>query len=44
MINSHILSQEFEYVEPKTVEEATSLLHTYGRSAKVIAGGTDLLV
>ncbi len=44
MINTHILASDFEYVEPKTVEEAMSLLDAYGGKVKVIAGGTDLLV
>ncbi len=44
MVNTRILSEEFEYVEPKTVEEALDFLATYGEKAKVIAGGTDLLV
>lgn len=44
MINTRILAQEFEYFEPKTVEEAVQYLETYGQKAKVIAGGTDLLV
>lgn len=34
----------FEYLAPQTVAEACSLLSKYGRTAKVIAGGTDLLV
>lgn len=34
----------FEYLEPKTVDEAISLLSKYNGKAKVIAGGTDLLV
>jgi len=42
--NSRILSQEFEYFEPKTIDEAVLLLATYGEKAKIIAGGTDLLV
>ena len=44
MANSHILSQEFEYFEPRTVEDSLSLLGKYGGKARVIAGGTDLLV
>jgi CO/xanthine dehydrogenase FAD-binding subunit len=44
MANSHILSQEFEYFEPRTIEEALSLLGKYEGKARVIAGGTDLLV
>lgn len=44
MVNTHILSHPFEYVEPKTIEEAIQYLATYGEKAKVIAGGTDLIV
>ncbi len=33
-----------EYFEPKTLREAVSLLARYGEKAKVIAGGTDVLV
>ena len=44
MANTSILSQEFAYFEPKTVEEALHFLAKYGKRAKVIAGGTDLLV
>lgn len=34
----------FEYLSPKTVEDACSLLERYGREARILAGGTDLLV
>lgn len=34
----------FEYFSPKTLGEATSLLKRYGSDAKILAGGTDLLV
>ena len=34
----------FNYLEPATIEEAVSLLGKYDGKAKVIAGGTDLLV
>ncbi len=44
MVNTHILTQEFEYLEPKTIEEALQSLAKHGKKAKVIAGGTDLLV
>jgi CO/xanthine dehydrogenase FAD-binding subunit len=44
MANSHILSQEFEYLEPRTVEEALSLLVSHRNKTRVMAGGTDLLV
>jgi CO/xanthine dehydrogenase FAD-binding subunit len=33
----------FNYLEPKTIQEAVSLLVKYQSRAKVIAGGTDLL-
>ena len=33
----------FNYLEPRTIKEAVSLLITYEGMAKVIAGGTDLL-
>lgn len=36
--------RDFEYFKPSTVAEATSLLAKYKEEAKVIAGGTDLLV
>lgn len=34
----------FEYLRPITIEEAISLLCKYDGKAKVIAGGTDLVV
>ncbi|MFH1651983.1 MAG: xanthine dehydrogenase family protein subunit M [Chloroflexota bacterium] len=34
----------FEYLEPGSIAEAVSLLDEYGDSARVIAGGTDLLL
>ena len=33
-----------DYFEPKTLNEALSLLAKYGEQAKVIAGGTDVMV
>jgi carbon-monoxide dehydrogenase medium subunit len=33
-----------DYFEPKTVDEALSLLKKYGEQTKVIAGGTDVMV
>ncbi|MGO8718441.1 MAG: FAD binding domain-containing protein [Acidobacteriaceae bacterium] len=35
---------EFCYLEPETLEEACALLAQYGAEAKVLAGGSDLLV
>jgi carbon-monoxide dehydrogenase medium subunit len=34
----------FEYLEPKTIEEAVCLLAKHDGKAKIIAGGTDLMV
>lgn len=34
----------FEYIQPATIEQAISLLTKYDGKAKVIAGGTDLVV
>ena len=34
----------FEHLQPNSLEEALDLLSEYGEEAKVIAGGTDLLV
>jgi len=36
--------KDFKYVEPKTIDEACSLLAKHKGKAKIIAGGTDLLV
>ena len=38
------LLKSFEYLEPGTVEEAVQLLSKHGDKAKVLAGGTDLLI
>lgn len=39
-----MLLPKFEHLAPKSIEEACSLLSLYQEKAKVIAGGTDLLV
>jgi carbon-monoxide dehydrogenase medium subunit len=44
MMNTRILTQDFEYLEPKTVEDALDCLADEGKRTRVIAGGTDLLV
>ena len=36
--------KKFDYFKPKTFDEALSLLAQYGGKAKVIAGGTDVIV
>ncbi len=44
MTNTHILVHEFDYLEPASVEETIGLLAQYGPEARVLAGGTDLIV
>ena len=34
----------FEYLRPKSIDEAISLMESYGERARYIAGGTDILV
>ncbi len=36
--------KKFDYLKPNTLEEALSLLKQYGKKAKLIAGGTDVIV
>ena len=36
--------REFDYFEPKTIDEAVSILEKYQENAKILAGGTDLIV
>ncbi len=36
--------ENFEYFEPKTLKEAVRLLVKYKKGAKLLAGGTDLLI
>ena len=35
--------QPFEFVKPKSVDEALALLGKHGRAAKLLAGGTDVM-
>jgi carbon-monoxide dehydrogenase medium subunit len=44
MTNSHILIHQFDYYEPATLDEAVALLARHNGAARVLAGGTDLLV
>jgi len=36
--------KKFDYLRPQTLEEALSLLNQFGKKAKLIAGGTDVIV
>ncbi|MBW1999015.1 MAG: xanthine dehydrogenase family protein subunit M [Deltaproteobacteria bacterium] len=44
MVNTKIIAHEFDHLEPKSIKEALQLLKKYGGEAKVLAGGTDLLL
>jgi xanthine dehydrogenase iron-sulfur cluster and FAD-binding subunit A len=44
MTNTHIVFQPFAYLEPVSVAEAVEMLQVHGPHAKLIAGGTDLIV
>jgi CO/xanthine dehydrogenase FAD-binding subunit len=35
---------KYEYLRPESIKEACELLQSYGGNAKIIAGGTDLMV
>lgn len=35
---------DFEYYKPDSIDDALSLLEKYGKKAKILAGGTDLIV
>ena len=36
--------RKFDYLKPKTVDEALTLLNQYGKKAVLLAGGTDVIV
>src|SRR6476661_2905389 len=38
-----MITGEFDYYAPKTVQEAVALLTKYGDSAKILAGGQSLI-
>ena len=43
MGNTRIVTQEFDYLTPQTLSQVLQLLNQYGRDAKIIAGGTDVV-
>jgi len=43
-VNTHIIPLRFEYYGPRTLREAVELLDKLGPEAKILAGGTDLIV
>lgn len=36
--------QDFQYIRPKTLEQALELIDKYGKQAIILAGGTDVIV
>jgi CO/xanthine dehydrogenase FAD-binding subunit len=44
MVDTRIIAHEFDFMAPKSVSEVLDLLERYGSKAKIMAGGTDLLV
>jgi len=42
-MNTRLISHEFEYHAPQTLQKALELLSRYGSEAKILAGGTDLV-
>jgi CO/xanthine dehydrogenase FAD-binding subunit len=44
LVNTRILAHEFDFVVPKSIPEVLDLLRRYGSRAKLMAGGTDLLI
>ena len=43
-VNTRVLVNDFEYIVPSSLPEALGLLDRYGKDAKVLAGGTDLVI
>lgn len=41
---SGVISHEFEYLKPKSINELTDLLSQYKTKARILSGGTDLIV
>jgi CO/xanthine dehydrogenase FAD-binding subunit len=43
-LNTRVLVNDFEYILPSSLSETIALLDEHGDAAKVIAGGTDLVI
>ena len=39
-----IIAHEFDYFKPSSIDEAIKLLNKYGAKARILSGGTDLVV
>jgi CO/xanthine dehydrogenase FAD-binding subunit len=44
MVDTRTIAHEFDFMAPKEVSEVLDLFERYGAKAKIMAGGTDLLV
>jgi CO/xanthine dehydrogenase FAD-binding subunit len=44
MASLEAFMKKFDYFKPKTIEETLTLLVRYGEKAKLVAGGTDVIV
>lgn len=42
--NTHIIPFDFEYYEPRSIDELIKILSEFRDQAKILAGGTDLIV
>lgn len=42
-MNTRLISHEFQYHAPQTLQKALELMAQYGAKAKILAGGTDLV-
>ena len=42
-MNTRLISHEFEYHAPQSLQKALELLSRYGPQAQILAGGTDLI-
>ena len=43
-VNTRVLVNDFEYTSPSSLDEALGFLDRHGEDAKVLAGGTDLII
>ncbi|MCX8095614.1 MAG: xanthine dehydrogenase family protein subunit M [Caldisericia bacterium] len=41
---SGVISHEFEYLKPKSIDELVEILYQYRSKARILSGGTDLIV
>jgi carbon-monoxide dehydrogenase medium subunit len=42
--NTHIIPFDFEYYEPRSIDELIKILSEFRDQAKILAGGTDLII